>query len=89
MPVRTSNASTMTVEGVPGPSSDGKRSASAVRQALLALSPERRRVIIEVYWRRRSVAEAAIALRLSEGTIARHAYDALRCLRAAAQDEGR
>jgi RNA polymerase sigma-70 factor, ECF subfamily len=88
-PVRTSRRTGIPADAPRRLSPDERRPAHMVRQALLALSPEHRSVIVEVYWRRRSLAEAATILRLPETTVARHAYDAVRCLRAAARDHGR
>jgi RNA polymerase sigma-70 factor (ECF subfamily) len=57
--------------------------ASTVRQALATLRPEHRRVIVEVYYRGRSVAEAAEILGIPSGTVKSRTYHALRALRAA------
>ncbi|MET8555461.1 sigma-70 family RNA polymerase sigma factor [Streptomyces sp. NPDC004959] len=59
------------------------RSAAAldVREALRGLSPEHRDVLVEVYFRGASVAEAAAALGIPAGTVKSRAYYALRSLR--------
>lgn len=55
--------------------------AEVLRQALARLSPEHREVLMECVWRERSVAEAAIALAVPEGTVKSRTYYALRSLR--------
>jgi len=57
-----------------------------VRNALRQLTPAHRQVIIEVYYRGRSVAEAADLLGIPEGTIKSRTFNALRALRAALGD---
>ena len=52
-----------------------------VRAALSKLKPEHRQVIVEMYWRDRSVAEVADTLRIPEGTVKSRAYYGLRKLR--------
>jgi RNA polymerase sigma-70 factor, ECF subfamily len=59
--------------------------ASLVHDALLTLSPEHRSVIVETYYRGRSVREAAAALGIPEGTVKSRSYHALRALRAELQ----
>ncbi|MCP3818204.1 sigma-70 family RNA polymerase sigma factor [Streptomyces sp. A3M-1-3] len=52
-----------------------------VREAVRALSPEHRDVLVQVYFRGRSVAEASEALRIPPGTVKSRSYYALRTLR--------
>lgn len=59
-----------------------------VADALQALSEDHRAVIVEVYYRDRSVAEAAQALGIPEGTVKSRAYYALRALRVACEERG-
>lgn len=54
-----------------------------VRLAMQQLSPEHRGVLIEIYYRGRSVAEAATLLGIPEGTVKSRTYHGLRALRAA------
>ncbi|MER5478579.1 sigma-70 family RNA polymerase sigma factor [Streptomyces sp. NPDC002734] len=60
-----------------------ERSAAAldVREAVRRLSPEHRDVLVLVYFRGASVAEAADALGIPAGTVKSRAYYALRALR--------
>ncbi|WP_394428674.1 sigma-70 family RNA polymerase sigma factor [Streptomyces sp. SGAir0957] len=60
-----------------------ERSAAAldVREAVATLSPEHRAVLLEVYFKGASVAEAAGALGIPPGTVKSRAYYALRALR--------
>jgi RNA polymerase sigma-70 factor (ECF subfamily) len=53
----------------------------AVAQALSTLSPDHRAVLIETFFRGRSVAEAAVALGIPEGTVKSRAFHAVRALR--------
>jgi RNA polymerase sigma-70 factor, ECF subfamily len=57
--------------------------AQTIRQALAQLTPEHRNVIIEVYYRGRSAAEAGEILGIPTGTVKSRTYHALRILRAA------
>jgi RNA polymerase sigma-70 factor (ECF subfamily) len=59
-----------------------------VTDALAALSHEHRAVIIETYYRGRSVAEAAHALGIPPGTVKSRAYYALRALKLALAERG-
>jgi len=54
-----------------------------VRAALKQLSPEHREVLIEVYYRGRSVSEAAALLGIPNGTVKSRTFNAIRALRAA------
>jgi len=56
--------------------------------ALAALSAEHRAVIIEVYYRRATVAEAAQTLGIPPGTVKSRTFYALRALRLACQERG-
>ncbi|MFI5838805.1 sigma-70 family RNA polymerase sigma factor [Catenuloplanes sp. NPDC051500] len=67
----------------PGDAVDGLVSGHIVRQALTRLSPEHRAVLIEVYFRGSSTAEAAARLGIPEGTVKSRAYYAVRSMRAA------
>ncbi|RIV40212.1 sigma-70 family RNA polymerase sigma factor [Micromonospora radicis] len=58
-------------------------SVQAVRSALGKISPEHRAVLIEMYYRGASVAEAAVRLGIPEGTVKSRAYYAVRALHAA------
>ena len=83
------------VELVPGteraaeePAFDQVLSAWEVADALGSLSAEHRAVIVELYYKDRSVAEAARRLGVPEGTVKSRAYYALRALRAACEERG-
>ncbi|GHJ42123.1 sigma-70 family RNA polymerase sigma factor [Streptomyces sp. TS71-3] len=60
-----------------------ERAAAAldVREAVKTLTPEHRDVLLQVYFRGASVAEAAQALGIPPGTVKSRAYYALRALR--------
>jgi RNA polymerase sigma-70 factor (ECF subfamily) len=57
--------------------------AETIRRALPRISKDHRDVIIELYYRGRTVAEAASQLGIPEGTVKSRAYHALRSLRSA------
>lgn len=59
-----------------------------VAEALGVLSPEHRAVLLETYYRGRSVAEAAKVLGVPEGTVKSRTYYALRALRVALEERG-
>jgi RNA polymerase sigma-70 factor, ECF subfamily len=59
-----------------------------IAEALGTLSPAHRAVIVETYYRGRSVAEAAAALGIPEGTVKSRAYYALKSLRLALTEKG-
>src|SRR4051812_2829460 len=59
-----------------------------IGDALRALSPEHRDVIVETYFRGKSVAEAAASLRIPAGTVKSRTYYALRALRLALTERG-
>jgi RNA polymerase sigma-70 factor (ECF subfamily) len=57
-------------------------------QALGSLSPEHRAVLLETYYRGRSVAEAAEVLGIPAGTVKSRTYYALRALKLALEERG-
>lgn len=59
-----------------------------VADALAALSPDHRAVIVETYYRGRSVAEAAAVLGVPPGTVKSRTFYALRALRLALEERG-
>jgi RNA polymerase sigma-70 factor (ECF subfamily) len=59
-----------------------------VAAALQALTPAHRDVLVELYFRDRSVAETAHALRVPEGTVRSRTYYALRALKLALEESG-
>jgi RNA polymerase sigma-70 factor (ECF subfamily) len=59
-----------------------------VKHALAKLSADHRMVLVEVYYRARSVAETAERLGLPVGTVKSRTYYALRALRLALQESG-
>jgi RNA polymerase sigma-70 factor, ECF subfamily len=59
-----------------------------VTDALQSLSPEHRAVIIETYYRGRTVAEAAAVLGVPSGTVKSRCYYALRALKLALAERG-
>jgi RNA polymerase sigma-70 factor (ECF subfamily) len=62
--------------------------AHGMADALQALTPEHRSVVEQLYYRDRSVAEAARVLGIPEGTVKSRAYYALRALRVACEERG-
>lgn len=67
---------------------DAALTAWTVQQALASLTPEHRAVLAEVYYRGRSVAEAAATLGIPEGTVKSRTYYALRALKLALAELG-
>jgi RNA polymerase sigma-70 factor (ECF subfamily) len=59
-----------------------------VAEALADLSPQHRAVIVETYYRGRSVAEAAKALGIPPGTVKSRSYYALRALKLVLEERG-
>lgn len=59
-----------------------------IADALRSLSRDHRRVIVEVYYRGRSVAEAAAAIGVPPGTVQSRTFYALRALRVALEERG-
>jgi RNA polymerase sigma-70 factor (ECF subfamily) len=60
----------------------------AVAEALAALRPEHRDVLMEVYYRGKSVKEASATLGIPPGTVKSRTYYALRALRLALEERG-
>jgi RNA polymerase sigma-70 factor, ECF subfamily len=67
---------------------DGALLAWEVAEALRSLSCDHRRVLLEVHYRDRPVAEAALVLGIPEGTVRSRTYYALRALRLALEERG-
>lgn len=59
-----------------------------VADALQRLSPDHRRVLVECFYRGRSVSEAARALSVPEGTVKSRTHYALKALRLALEEMG-
>jgi RNA polymerase sigma-70 factor (ECF subfamily) len=62
--------------------------AYEVAECLAALSPDHRAVLLETYYRDRSVAQAADVLGVPQGTVKSRTYYALRALRLALEERG-
>jgi RNA polymerase sigma-70 factor (ECF subfamily) len=62
--------------------------AAQITEALRSLSRDHREVLVETYFRGRSVAEAAGVLGVSPGTVKSRTYYGLRALRAALEERG-
>jgi RNA polymerase sigma-70 factor (ECF subfamily) len=62
--------------------------AHGMTDALAALTVDHRAVVEQLYFQDKSVAEAAKALRVPEGTVKSRAYYALRALRVACEERG-
>lgn len=71
-----------------GDGTDRRLDGLLIAGALGALSPEHRAVIVELYFRERSVAEAAEVLGIPEGTVRSRCYYALRALRRELEGQG-
>ena len=59
-----------------------------IADALATLSPEHRAVLVETYYRGRSVAEASATLGVPAGTVKSRTFYALRALRLALEERG-
>ncbi|HST48921.1 sigma-70 family RNA polymerase sigma factor [Jatrophihabitans sp.] len=59
-----------------------------IADALLRLSPEHRAVLVELFYRRSSVREAAERLQIAEGTVKSRSHYALRALKLALNEMG-
>ncbi len=82
--VRPVELSTMDVSRIAAPADAVEQlvAAETVRRALLTLSEEHRVVLVELYLREASAAEAAARIGIPEGTVKSRAHYALRFLRA-------
>jgi RNA polymerase sigma-70 factor (ECF subfamily) len=80
---RPSEVTAEVLDHSPVPDDHAERSATEldVRQAVRALRTEHREVLVQVYFRGRSVAEASTELGIPEGTVKSRTYYALRALR--------
>jgi RNA polymerase sigma-70 factor (ECF subfamily) len=67
---------------------DGALDRIIITDALQSLSPEHRAVIVETYYRGRSVAEAAAVLGVPPGTVKSRCYYGLRALKLALAERG-
>jgi RNA polymerase sigma-70 factor, ECF subfamily len=77
------------LELVPAPDEAERALESwAVADAVKALRPDHRRVLLETYYRGRSVSEAAIALGIPAGTVKSRTFYALRALKLALEERG-
>jgi RNA polymerase sigma-70 factor, ECF subfamily len=77
------------LELVPAPDEAERALESwAVADALKSLRPEHRGVLLETYYRGRSVAEAAVILGIPAGTVKSRTFYALRALKLALEERG-
>ena len=77
------------LEFIPAPDeADRALESWAVADALKALRPEHRGVLLETYYRGRSVAEAATVLGIPAGTVKSRTFYALRALKLALEERG-
>jgi RNA polymerase sigma-70 factor (ECF subfamily) len=87
--IRLADAPAEVVEAMPGPDElDSALLSWQIADALRSLSPDHRRVIVEVHYRGRSVAEAASVLGVPPGTVQSRTFYALRALRVALEERG-
>src|ERR1039457_5661731 len=88
-PARPHEVGETALELVPVPDEvDRALESWAVADALKALRPEHRGVLLETYYRGRSVAEAAVALGIPAGTVKSRTFYALRALKLALEERG-
>jgi RNA polymerase sigma-70 factor, ECF subfamily len=74
---------------VPAPDeADRALESWAVADAVRALRPDHRRVLLETYYKGKSVAEAATALGIPAGTVKSRTFYALRALKLALEERG-
>jgi RNA polymerase sigma-70 factor (ECF subfamily) len=77
------------LELIPAPDeADRALESWAVADALKVLRPEHRSVLLETYYRGRSVAEAAVILGIPAGTVKSRTFYALRALKLALEERG-
>jgi RNA polymerase sigma-70 factor, ECF subfamily len=78
-------------EALPPPTRDGADGvvdALVIASVLNSLSADHRRVIVELFYNRRSVAEAAVVLGIPEGTVRSRCFYGLRLLRKLLENQG-
>jgi RNA polymerase sigma-70 factor (ECF subfamily) len=75
-------------QGSIDPALDRVLVAHELADALTVLTPEHRAVVTELYFRDRSVSQAAMVLQVPQGTVKSRAYYALRALRVACEERG-
>jgi RNA polymerase sigma-70 factor (ECF subfamily) len=87
--VRPPEVGEAALEVLPAPDdADRALESWAVADALAALRPEHRRVLLETYYGGKSVAEAATTLGVPSGTVKSRTFYALRALRLALEERG-
>lgn len=67
---------------------DGIVDALVIATALNSLSADQRRVIVELFYHRRSAEEVAAMLAIPEGTVRSRCFYGLRALRRALEEQG-
>jgi len=78
-------------EALPPPAGDGVDGvvdALVIASVLNSLSADHRRVIVELFYNRRSVAEVAVVLGIPEGTVRSRCFYGLRVLRRLLEEQG-
>ena len=85
----TEVAESPTTGPVAGDHADAVVNSMVIVDALHHLSPEHRQVLVELYYRGRSVAEAAQVLGVPPGTVKSRSYYALRAMRSAISGDSR
>jgi RNA polymerase sigma-70 factor, ECF subfamily len=73
---------------VAGDGADGVVDALIIASALNSLSADHRRVIVELFYSRRTVPEVAAMLAIPEGTVRSRCFYGLRALRKALEEQG-
>ena len=71
-----------------GDGDDGVLDALLIASAVNSLSADHRRIIVELFYNRRAIAEVAAMLAVPEGTVRSRCFYALRALRRALEDQG-
>jgi RNA polymerase sigma-70 factor (ECF subfamily) len=84
----TEVAESPTTGPVAGDHADAVVNSMVVLDALHHLSPDHRQVLVELYYRGRSVSEAAAVLGVPAGTVKSRSYYALRAMRSVLRGEG-
>ncbi|MBO0824737.1 MAG: sigma-70 family RNA polymerase sigma factor [Actinobacteria bacterium] len=77
-----------TTAPVTGDGVDGVLDELVIASALDSLSADHRRVIVELYYNRRPIAEVAAMLAIPEGTVRSRCFYGLRALRTALEEQG-